>query len=119
MKQGLLIGSINPSANVFVFGDFSVHHKDWLTYSCETDRPGELCYNFSVSDNLILKSIMFLLGSQTVILTVLLFWIYLSLLMIIFPLQWLSLHWEILIMLFSQFPLTFHKIHNGILHFIT
>ena len=25
--------SINPSANVFVFGDFKVHHKDWLTYS--------------------------------------------------------------------------------------
>ena len=23
--------SINPSANVFVFGDFEVHHKDWLT----------------------------------------------------------------------------------------
>ena len=22
---------INPSANVFVFGDFSIHHKDWLT----------------------------------------------------------------------------------------
>ena len=27
--------SINPSANVFVFGDFNVHHKDWLTYSSE------------------------------------------------------------------------------------
>ena len=25
--------SINPSANVFVFVDFNVHHKDWLTYS--------------------------------------------------------------------------------------
>ena len=25
--------SINPSANVFVFGDFNVHRKDWLTYS--------------------------------------------------------------------------------------
>ena len=23
--------SINPSANVFVFGGFSVHQKDWLT----------------------------------------------------------------------------------------
>ena len=23
--------SINPSANVFVFGDFNVRHKDWLT----------------------------------------------------------------------------------------
>ena len=43
---------INPSANVFVFGDFSVHHKDWLTYSGGTDRPGELCYNFSISNDL-------------------------------------------------------------------
>ena len=31
---------INPSANVFVFGGFNVHHKDWLTYSSGTDRPG-------------------------------------------------------------------------------
>ena len=26
---------INPSANAFLFGDFNVHHKDWLTYSRE------------------------------------------------------------------------------------
>ena len=32
--------SINPSANVFVFGDLNVHHKDWLTYSRGTDQPG-------------------------------------------------------------------------------
>ena len=44
--------SINPSANVFVFGDFNVHHKDWLTYSSGTDRPSELCYNFSISNDL-------------------------------------------------------------------
>ena len=44
--------SINPSANVFVFGDFNVHHNDWLTYSGGTDRPGELCYNFSISNDL-------------------------------------------------------------------
>ena len=44
--------SINPSANVFVFGDFNVHHKDWLIYSGGTDRPGELCYNFSISNDL-------------------------------------------------------------------
>ena len=43
--------SINPSANVFVFGDFNVHHKDWLTYSGRTDRHGELCYNFSISND--------------------------------------------------------------------
>ena len=44
--------SINPSANVFVFGDFNIHHNDWLTYSGGTDRPGELCYNFSISNDL-------------------------------------------------------------------
>ena len=44
--------SINPSANVFVFGDFNVHHKDWLTYSGRTDRPGELCHNFCISNDL-------------------------------------------------------------------
>ena len=44
--------SINPSANVLVVGDFNVHHKDWLTYSGGTDRPGELCYNFSISNDL-------------------------------------------------------------------
>ena len=43
--------SINPSVNVFVFGDFNIHHKDWLTYSGGTDRPGELCYNFSIPNN--------------------------------------------------------------------
>ena len=44
--------SINPPANVFVFGDFNVHHKDWLTYSGGTVRLGELCYNFSISNDL-------------------------------------------------------------------
>ena len=46
------IFSINPYANVFVFGDFNVLHKNWLTYSGGTDRSGELCYNFSVSNDL-------------------------------------------------------------------
>ena len=46
------VPSINPSANMLVFGDFNIHHKDSLTYSGETDRPGELCYNFSVSNDL-------------------------------------------------------------------
>ena len=45
------VHSVN-SAAVFVFGDFNVHHKNWLVYSCGTDRPGELCYNFSISNDL-------------------------------------------------------------------
>ena len=64
--------SIIPSANVFVFGDFNVYHKDWLTYSGGTDRPGELCYSF------------FYLKWLSVILTVLLFCIYFFLLMYLF-----------------------------------
>ena len=44
--------SIHPSANAFIFRDFNIHHKDWLTYSRGTDRSGELCYNFSISRDL-------------------------------------------------------------------
>ena len=47
--------SINPSASVFVFGVFNVYHKDWLTYYGGTDRPGELCYSFSYSNDLTQK----------------------------------------------------------------
>ena len=57
----------------------------------------------------LLRWLTLLLGSQTVILIVLLFWIYFFLLTLVFVLQWLSLHWEILIM--SQFPLNFHQTH--------
>ena len=97
--------SMNPSANVFVLGDFNVHHKGWLTYSGGTDKTGELCYNFSHMT--LLRWLTFVLASLTMTLTVLLFWIYLFLLTLVFILQWLSLQWEILIMLLSQFPLTF------------
>ena len=55
--------SVNPSANVFVFGDFNVHHKDCLTHSGGTDRPGELYYDFSISNDLILM-VTFLLKSE-------------------------------------------------------
>ena len=88
---------INQSANVFVFVDFYVHHKDCLTYSGRTDIPGELCSNFS-SQMTLHRWLTFLIGSQTVILTVLLFWIYFFLMQVL-VLQWLSLHWAILIML--------------------
>ena len=44
--------SINPSANVVVFGNFNIHHKDWLTCCGRTDRPGEFCHNFSISNYL-------------------------------------------------------------------
>ena len=50
--------------------------------------------------------------------TVLLFWIYFFLLTLVFHVQWLSLHWEISIMLLSLFPLTFHQTQKGMPHFI-
>ena len=44
--------SINPSVSVFLFGDFSIHHKDgWLAYSGRTDRLCELCYKFAISSD--------------------------------------------------------------------
>ena len=46
------VPSIKPSANVFLLRDFNVHHKDWLIYSGGIDRPSELCYNFSISNDL-------------------------------------------------------------------
>ena len=44
--------SIKPSAIVFFLGEFNVHQKDWLTYSGGTGRPGELCYIFSIPNDL-------------------------------------------------------------------
>ena len=44
--------SINPSANVFVFGGFNTHYKYCLTYYGGSDRSGGLCNNFSVSNDI-------------------------------------------------------------------
>ena len=82
---------------MFLFGDFNVHHKDWLTYSGGTDKPGEL-----LSQRTLLRWLTFPLGSMAVILTVLLFWIYFFLLTLVFVLQWLSHHWKIMII---DFPI--------------
>ena len=98
--------SINASANMFVFGHFNVHHKDWLTYSDGIDRLVNSVIIF-LSQMTLLRWLTFLLRSLTMTLTVLLSWIYFCLLTLVFVLQWLSLHWKILIMLLSQFPLTF------------
>ena len=107
---------IKPSANVFVFQDFNVHHKDWLTYFDGTDQPGELCYNFSISDDLTQMvnfptPILDCDSHSPALLD-------LFLLMLVFVLPWLTLHWEILIMLLSQFPVTFQLIHNRMSNFI-
>ena len=68
--------SINPSVNILVFGDFTAHHKDWITYSGGTDAQVNSVIIF-LSQMTLLRSLTFLLGSQTVILTVLMFCIYL------------------------------------------
>ena len=71
-----------------------------------------------LSEMTLLRWLTFLLGSQTGILIVLLFWICFFLPTLVFVLQWLSLHWEILIMLLSQFLLTFQLLHNEMPHYI-
>ena len=48
----MVFDSNSYKIDVFVFGDFNILHKDWLTYSGGTDRSGELCYNFSISNDL-------------------------------------------------------------------
>ena len=63
----------------------------------------------------LLRWFTFLFGSHTVTLTVLLFWNYFFHLTLVFV---FFLAWQILILLLSQFSLTFHHIHNGMSHFI-
>ena len=46
-------------------------------------------------------------------------WIYFLLLILVFVIQQLFLHWEILIMSLSPFPLTFHRTQNVMPCFIT
>ena len=44
--------SINPSANMFVLGDFNIHHKDWLIYFGGANRSANFYYNFSILNDL-------------------------------------------------------------------
>ena len=76
--------SINPFYNMLVFGDFKVHHKDWLPYSGGTDRTNLTIF---LSKMILLRRLSFLLGSMTVILTVLFFCTYFSLLKLVFVLK--------------------------------
>ena len=66
----------------------------------------------------LLRWLTLLRGFLTVILTVLLFWVFFFLMVLVLVLQWLSLHWKILIMMLSQFPFTFHHVHKRMSHFI-
>ena len=116
--------SINPSANVFVLGDFNIHHKGWLTYSGGTYRSGVnsviIFYNFFTISNYFTQLVNFPTwipdcdSHRPALLD-----LFCSSDAIICSIQWLSFHWEILIILLSQIPLTFHHIHNGMPCFIT
>ena len=44
--------SLHPAAQVMVFGDFNVHHKEWLIHSHGTDAAGTSVYNFSITQGL-------------------------------------------------------------------
>ena len=87
-----------------------------FTYSGRADQPGEFCYNFSQMT--LLRWLTFLLRSQTVILTILLFCIYFFLMLIFFSTMVFPPLFISLILLLSQFPLTFNEIHNRMPCFI-
>ena len=99
--------SINPSADVCLW---RLYRKSWLTYTDGTGRPGELCYDFSISNDLTqmlnFPTRIHDRGSRNPAL------LDLFPLTLLFVLQWLSLHWKILIML-TQFPLDFQKLKTG------
>ena len=91
---------INPSANKFVFGDFNIDHKDWLTCWNWLANLMELIelMNFVIiflSQMTSLKGLTFLLGPLTVTVTAWIFWTHFFLLTLAFVLQWFPLHWEI------------------------
>ena len=79
---------------VFVFGDFNIHHKDWLTYSGGTDGPGKLYYNFSLLNDLTLMlnfpTRIAQCNPESTLLD-----------LFISVLRWLSLYWKVLIKLVS------------------
>ena len=108
--------TIKPSANVFVFGEFLVYHKDWLSNSGRTDRPGKLCYNFFILNNFpqVVNLPPQICECDTLSPALLVLFFLLNLVSVI---QWCSPHWGIL-MLLSQFPLTFLQTQMGMALFI-
>ena len=101
---------IDPCA-VFVFGDFKVYHKNWLTCSGGVDRSSELCYNFSFSNNFTQMNNFSTQIPNCDFHSPTLLDLFISFDASICSTD--SLHWEILIMLLPQFPLLFHQFHNG------
>ena len=44
--------SEHPSANVSVFGDFNLHHIEWVKHPHGTDQPGTYSFNFCITADL-------------------------------------------------------------------
>ena len=80
---------VNPSANVFLFGDFNVHYVINFSISNDLTRRLNFPYQIPDCDHHSSAFLDIFLSSDTSICS-----------------QWLSLNWEIRVML-SQFPLTF------------
>ena len=85
-----------------------------LTYSGRTDglTNSVIIFLFEMT---LLRWLTFLLGLLTITLTVLPFWFYIFLSS---DSTLLSLHWKILIIMLSQFLLTFQSTQNGMPRFI-
>ena len=43
--------SLHPNADILVFGDFNVHHQEWLIHSNGIDLSGVEAYKFSISQS--------------------------------------------------------------------
>ena len=107
--------SNNPSANMFAVADFNVHHKDWLTYSAVLIDLVNSVILFISNDLTQMVNFPTCIPGCDSLSSALLD--SLILLVLVFVLQWLSLHLEILTML-SQFPLIFEFIQNRMPRFI-
>jgi len=42
----------HPSANIFIFGDFNIHHSEWLPFSGPTSEAAINTFNFAISQSL-------------------------------------------------------------------
>ena len=102
---------INPSPALIVFGNSDVYHKGWkLSFHLVKLTNLVNAAVILLSKTTLLRWLTFLLGSLTVTLDNLALLDFFFLLTLVFALMWLSLHWKILIILFSQFPWTFFKL---------
>ena len=102
---------INPSPALIVFGNSDVYYKGWkLSFHLVKLTNLVNAAIILLSKTTLLRWLTFLLGSLTVTLDNLALLDFFFLLTLVFALMWLSLHWKILIILFSQFPWTFFKL---------